>query len=278
MVFQDYALWPHMTIAGNVAFPLEMRGMARAERRARVAQALARVGLTEVAGRTPSQLSGGQQQRTAVARAIVAEPSLVLFDEPLSNLDRELREALALELSDLIRRLGLTAVYVTHDQGEAFVLADRILLMRDGRLVQDAAPEDLVRAPIDPEAAAFLDLGALVHADRLGEQWRLRGADVALTPSIDLDNAASAQILIPRHAASLTALGTSRLSGTVVRSAFRGAGYDSVVRLDLGGPELTVRVPLGARPIVGERVGIALDPDALRWFPPARGQGDARVS
>ncbi|MCH1998058.1 ABC transporter ATP-binding protein, partial [Achromobacter xylosoxidans] len=115
MVFQDYALWPHMSVAGNVAFPLEMRGVARRERRARVQQALALVGLDEHAARRPSELSGGQQQRVALARAIVARPRVLLFDEPLSNLDRALRESLCVEIGALLRRLGTTAVYVTHD-------------------------------------------------------------------------------------------------------------------------------------------------------------------
>lgn len=125
MVFQDYALWPHLTVAGNVVFPLEMAGVGRAEREARVIAALDRVGLGAMAARSPSALSGGQQQRVAIARAIVGEPRIVLFDEPLSNLDRELREAMVEELGALIRGLGLTVIYVTHDQTEALTLADQ---------------------------------------------------------------------------------------------------------------------------------------------------------
>src|SRR5690606_34664336 len=126
MVFQDYALWPHMTVAQNVAFPLKMRNVRRQECDSRVAQALARVGLSEFADRKPAGLSGGQQQRVALARAIVAEPRVLLFDEPLSNLDSELRESLCLEMATLLRQLGTTAVYVTHDRREAEILADRI--------------------------------------------------------------------------------------------------------------------------------------------------------
>lgn len=134
MVFQDYALWPHMTVAQNVAFPLRMRGVARAERERRVMQALRRVGLAAVAGRKPSGLSGGQQQRVALARAIVAEPRVLLFDEPLSNLDSELRESLCLEMRQLLRQLGTTAVYVTHDRREAEMLADRIVHLSGGSI------------------------------------------------------------------------------------------------------------------------------------------------
>ena len=131
MVFQDYALWPHMTAAQNVAFPLRMR-VGRQQRQQRVEEALAMVGLSGFAERKPSGLSGGQQQRVALARAIVAEPRVLLFDEPLSNLDSELRESLCLEMSRLLRQLGITAVYVTHDRREAELLADKIVHLSAG--------------------------------------------------------------------------------------------------------------------------------------------------
>ena len=134
MVFQDYALWPHMTVAQNVGFPLEMRGVARRARPALVQEALALVGLHEHAARRPSELSGGQQQRVALARAIVARPRVLLFDEPLSNLDRTLRESLCTEIGALLRRLGTTAVYVTHDHEEAHALAHTIARMAHGRI------------------------------------------------------------------------------------------------------------------------------------------------
>lgn len=134
MVFQDYALWPHMTAEQNVAFPLRMRGVPRHDRQKRVAEALALVGLSGFAGRKPSGLSGGQQQRVALARAIVAEPRVLLFDEPLSNLDSELRESLCVEMSRLLRQLGITAVYVTHDRREAELLADRIVHLSAGAI------------------------------------------------------------------------------------------------------------------------------------------------
>lgn len=134
MVFQDYALWPHMTAEQNVAFPLHMRGVPRQDRQKRVAEALALVGLSGFAGRKPSGLSGGQQQRVALARAIVAEPRVLLFDEPLSNLDSELRESLCVEMSRLLRQLGITAVYVTHDRREAELLADRIVHLSAGAI------------------------------------------------------------------------------------------------------------------------------------------------
>jgi len=134
MVFQDYALWPHMTVAGNVAFPLEMGRVARPERERRVAAALARVGLEHVGKRRISALSGGQQQRVALARAIVAEPRILLFDEPLSNLDRDLRVSLCREIGELLAQLGTTAVYVTHDREEAETLAHQVVTMQHGRI------------------------------------------------------------------------------------------------------------------------------------------------
>ncbi|MCA8167227.1 ABC transporter ATP-binding protein [Burkholderia gladioli] len=136
MVFQDYALWPHLTVAGNVAFPLEMRRVPRAERAAAVAQALERVGLGGFSARRPSALSGGQQQRVALARAIVARPRVLLFDEPLSNLDPPLRASLALEIRELLAQLGTTAVYVTHDRAEADTLAHRIVELAQGRVAR----------------------------------------------------------------------------------------------------------------------------------------------
>ncbi len=132
--FQDYALWPHMSVAQNVAFPLRMRGVSCSERERRVSEALARVGLNGFAERKPSGLSGGQQQRVALARAIVAAPRVLLFDEPLSNLDSELRESLCGEMSRLLRQLGITALYVTHDRREAELLADQIVYLSAGRV------------------------------------------------------------------------------------------------------------------------------------------------
>ncbi|AXF59138.1 ABC transporter ATP-binding protein [Leclercia sp. W6] len=137
MVFQDYALWPHMTVAQNVMFPLKMRHVPRQERESRVAQALDRVGLSAFADRKPAGLSGGQQQRVALARAIVAEPRVLLFDEPLSNLDSELRSTLCHEMASLLRQLGTTAVYVTHDRREAEILADRIVHLSAGSVAAD---------------------------------------------------------------------------------------------------------------------------------------------
>ncbi|MGH7152706.1 MAG: ABC transporter ATP-binding protein, partial [Acetobacteraceae bacterium] len=143
MVFQSYAIWPHMSVLQNVAYPLRMQGMRAAARRRKALETLDLVGLVDAAGRTATALSGGQMQRVALARALVSDPALVLFDEPLSNLDLKLRERLRTELKALRRRTRMTGVYVTHDQTEAVELADRIVVMDRGGVVQISTPEEL---------------------------------------------------------------------------------------------------------------------------------------
>ncbi|MCT9930205.1 ABC transporter ATP-binding protein [Planotetraspora sp. A-T 1434] len=156
MVFQHYALFPHMTVWDNVAFPLRRRRVRGDELRTRVEQALEVVGLGALAKRLPAQLSGGQQQRVALARAIVFRPRVLLMDEPLSALDKRLREQLQLEMKRLHRELGITFVFVTHDQEEALTMSDRIALLRDGRIVQAGTPEELYERPSSRYTAEFL--------------------------------------------------------------------------------------------------------------------------
>ncbi|MEO7242790.1 MAG: ABC transporter ATP-binding protein [Variovorax sp.] len=156
MVFQNYALFPHMTVRNNVGFGLRMNGVAGAEARPRVDTALALVRLTEQQDKLPAQLSGGQQQRVAIARAIVTEPSLVLMDEPLSNLDAKLRQEMRQEIRRIHMQSGATTVYVTHDQEEALSLADRVVVMRDGRVQQIGTPAELFNAPVDLSVADFM--------------------------------------------------------------------------------------------------------------------------
>ncbi len=156
MVFQSYAVWPHMTVFDNVAYGLRTQRVSRAEIQTRVAEALRLVGLTGFAERFGTELSGGQQQRVAVARAVVTAPRLLLFDEPLSNLDAGLRERMRFELVELQRRLGRTSIYVTHDQSEAMVMSDRIILMHKGRIVQEGTPQDLYERPSCRFAAEFV--------------------------------------------------------------------------------------------------------------------------
>lgn len=156
MVFQNYALFPHMTVGENLSFPLEVRGMAKEERQAKIGRALDMVQMGAFASRRPSQLSGGQQQRIALARALVFDPELVLMDEPLGALDKQLREHMQFEIKHLHESLGITVVYVTHDQGEALTMSDRIAVFNDGRIQQLAPPSDLYERPDNSFVAGFI--------------------------------------------------------------------------------------------------------------------------
>ena len=268
MVFQDYALWPHLTVAGNVAFPLEMAGVGRAEREARVIAALDRVGLGSMAARSPSALSGGQQQRVAIARAIVGEPRIVLFDEPLSNLDRELRETMVAELGALIRGLGLTAIYVTHDQSEALTLADQVAVMSAGQIAQLAAPEDLVSQPASPKVAEFLRLGAVLHLVRDIQGWSCGGRGLG---HLGGPESGSADVLVTPRALQVADMATAALTGEVLAAQFRDTGYSVTVRLAAepgqGSLGQTVQISSDTRMRIGERIGLNILPDRLRWFP-----------
>lgn len=156
MVFQNYALFPHMTVAENLAFPLEVRKIGKSDREAKVKRALDMVEMGAFGGRRPAQLSGGQQQRIALARALVFEPELVLMDEPLGALDKQLREKMQFEITDLAHKLGITVVYVTHDQTEALTMSDRVAVFNDGRIQQLAPPDELYEAPQNSFVAQFI--------------------------------------------------------------------------------------------------------------------------
>lgn len=169
IVFQSYALFPHYTAAQNVAFGLEMQGVTRAERETRVRDALALVGLAGYADRYPRRMSGGQQQRVALARALVIKPSVLLLDEPLSNLDAKLREEMQLELRAIQRSIGTTTVLVTHDQSEAMALSNRIVVMNEGRVVQEGAPEQVYAQPASAFVAGFLGRTNAFDAEVVGD-------------------------------------------------------------------------------------------------------------
>ena len=182
MVFQSYAVWPHMTVFANVAYPLKVRKAPRAELRAKVERVLDLVHLTGLEERLPNQLSGGQQQRVALARALVAEPALLLLDEPLSNLDAKLRESMRFEIKDVQRRLGVTVVYVTHDQAEAMVMSDRIVVMNQGRVQQVDAPRAIYDSPANQFVADFIGLINFLEAtvvSRTGDEGEVLVTGVA---------------------------------------------------------------------------------------------------
>jgi iron(III) transport system ATP-binding protein len=178
MVFQSYAIWPHMSVFDNVAYPLRIRKRSSAEIRGRVEKTLVSLEMVDLARRPATDLSGGQQQRVAIARAIVFEPAVLLMDEPLSNLDARLREQMRVQLHELQRRLGITTIYVTHDQEEAMILADRIAVLHEGRLVQLGPPEQVYSRPVDRTVAAFFGTRNLL-AGRVEEIRQGNGATLA---------------------------------------------------------------------------------------------------
>ncbi|UYG04463.1 ABC transporter ATP-binding protein [Halomonas sp. LR3S48] len=235
MVFQSYALWPHMSVADNVGYPLKLRRLDGETYRRRVAQALALVGLAPYAERSPQELSGGQRQRVALARCLVTDPDVVLLDEPLANLDRHLRAAMEQSFRDFHRRTQATLVYVTHDQSEAMALADRIAVMRDGRLAQWATPETLYRQPRTAWVASFIGQGSLLNVaagrpgQRLEEATLMRGLAAAPAERIQ-------PVLVrPEHVTVLTdTLSPQDLRGRVESVTFRGERYELHLRLESG--------------------------------------------
>ncbi len=273
MVFQDYALWPHMKAAENVAFALRRLKMGASERRRKALEMLDCVGLATHAEQYPNDLSGGEQQRVALARALVAKPGLLLFDEPLSNLDADLRERLRVEIASLTRECGSTAVYITHDQSEAFALADKIGVLHAGKLVQYSTPEALYTAPETPFVARFTglagELPGCIESWIGDETVVVRVGDTrikARAGNLDRNEpSANVHVLIRTAAATLAPAtvddhqrATNELSGTVCDVAFRGRGYDHVIEVANGHRLVGVFGP--DRLDRGSEVKLSLDP------------------
>jgi iron(III) transport system ATP-binding protein len=261
MVFQDYALWPHLTAEQNVSFALKRLGLSRQERTSRAISMLEQVGLAGLEHRFPGELSGGEQQRVALARALVARPKLLLFDEPLSNLDADRRERLRVDIGTMVRRQEATVVYITHDQSEAFALADQVGLLQGGRLVQLDTPEKIYEYPVDPFVARFTGLAGEVSGvleDVQGGSGSeemvlvktaagrivgrpLRGLRKGLTaPRTGApERGARVRVLVRPFSLSL-ARGEypgSTLAGRVMEAAFRGWGYEHLIEIP-GGHQL----------------------------------------
>ncbi|MSP49567.1 MAG: ABC transporter ATP-binding protein [Alphaproteobacteria bacterium] len=267
MVFQNYALFPHMSVADNIAFGLEMRGIAGADIRGRVAEALALVRLSGFEARRPKALSGGQQQRVALARALVIRPDLLLLDEPLSNLDAKLREEMRGEIREIQRRLGITTVFVTHDQTEALALADRVAVMERGRLAQLGTPEDVYERPATPFVARFVGrINALAAA--AGGDGRLRIAGAAIPVADLLPVGARATVMVrPQHIALTPSGGalSGRITGLtyvgdVVQIAVAGDGFAVVAERGTADPGWRGLGP-------GQDVGVAWPATAALVFP-----------
>jgi len=290
LMFQDYALFPHRTVAENVAFGLRMAsrhrrsGPSRGERvdiPRRVAEMLALVGLEGFGPRNVVELSGGERQRVALARSLAPEPRLLLLDEPLGSLDRTLRERLLEELALILRRVGVTAISVTHDQAEAFALADRVALLHDSRIIQIDAPETILRQPTTPWVARFLGFDNLFPAHRapqgrvktplgtlvMEEAHRLSGPDaegslLILPWGIRLEDEAC-----PSESRCLAEAEprVNRFTARVTRRLFQG--QTTKLQLELGDALLSVTLDMSdALPAEGDDVHGWIDPAALRWF------------
>ncbi|MGV9652092.1 ABC transporter ATP-binding protein [Streptomyces sp. NPDC003554] len=254
LMFQDHQLFPQRDVGGNVAFGLRMQGAARGEQEARVAELLGLVGLHGAARRAVASLSGGEQQRVALARALAPRPRLLMLDEPLGQLDRSLRERLVVELRELFGRLGTTVLAVTHDQGEAFALADRVVVMRDGRIAQSGSPLEVWQRPADEFVARFLGFDNVVAATVTG-----RAAD---TPwgklPVPEGSPQGPGTLLVRPAGVRLVDASDGLRCTVAARTFRGTHVAVHLRPERA-PGLEAACPLRTAPEPGDEVGVVFD-------------------
>ena len=267
MVFQSYALWPHMSVAKNLAMPLNIRKVPKDKQKTLISEALDKVGLADLGDRYPHQLSGGQQQRVALARALIYSPTMLLLDEPLSNLDAKLREQARAWLKRLQTDLGITTVFVTHDQDEALALSDRIAVMSGGNMLQVASPHEIYETPATPEVAAFVGRcnffvgkveqavqnGYSVRIDCSGDVVEIHG-DTALNPGQTVTLAIRPEKLEVLPAGS-EPTGLNRLRTQVLTNSYVGSHYEydvklgnQVVQVESSRPGLTGQVCLVFKP------------------------------
>jgi putative spermidine/putrescine transport system ATP-binding protein len=276
MVFQNYALFPHLTVARNVAYGLEIRKVPKAEREQRVKKALELVHLEEFGKRFPAQLSGGQQQRLAIARTIVLEPNLLLLDEPLSNLDTKLRNEMRLEIKRLHENLGLTTVYVTHDQSEAMSLSDLVVVMRLGRIEQTGTPQEIYRFPNSHYVANFMGYSSQLEVTLLGREgnkWRVEtasGEKLLGTPPQEANWQAGQKVTAcfrPDEALIVNEPTSNSLSGQVQLTEYLGKSFEVLVRLT-GQPDCQLLVHSEVGLEAGTPVKFGIHPDRLLLFEP----------
>ena len=275
MVFQSYALWPHMTVRKNVAFGLEERGVARAEIERRVGVALDLVGLGHLGDRRPSQLSGGQQQRVAVARTVAVEPKVLLLDEPLSNLDAKLRVQVRRELRDLQQRLGLTTIFVTHDQEEANTICDRIAVMNEGIVQQVGTPMELYERPANLFVANFLGTANILEGKVVGSgterAFEVKGGAKLPIPGDVAVPTGAKLVFRPQHAtlgaAGAAHAGQVALPGKIAHREFLGSSMRYGVTI--GETEVSVDLPFqsgGDLHEVAAPVSLSLSPRTALWL------------
>jgi multiple sugar transport system ATP-binding protein len=254
MVFQSYALYPHLNVRDNMAFGLKVRGVPLEERHRRVASAAATLKLEALLDRLPRELSGGQRQRVAIGRAIVGEPEIFLFDEPLSNLDAELRVHMRSEIASLHQRLGNTMIYVTHDQIEAMTLADRIVVLREGRVEQVGTPRELYETPANLFVAQFIG----------SPKMNVLPCDLARLPDGLKGPEAARQMGVRPEDLAITMAGDGMFEGVVTLSEYTGAS--TLLTVTLPGGETCLVIQEGEAPAKGTRVTLQAPPQRLHWF------------
>jgi putative spermidine/putrescine transport system ATP-binding protein len=282
MVFQNYALFPHMSVEENVAFPLSVRKIDKADIAARVGRALDMVRLKQFGDRRPAQLSGGQQQRVALARALVFEPSLVLMDEPLGALDKKLREHMQIEIKQLHTMLGVTIVYVTHDQSEALTMSDRVAVFNNGGIAQLGSPDDLYNTPQSSFVASFIGENNTLagKVERvIGKECRiaLDGGGAIAAQAIGVTDGAACHVAIRPERLSLAAVGRAenRLAATVDGRIYLGDHQRLLARLE-NGQVLTVKVGPEATMANGDPVMVSCALGDCRAFPTEGGTGGSK--
>jgi iron(III) transport system ATP-binding protein len=232
MVFQSYALWPHLTVLDNVSFPLKCRGVTKAERVRAASAMLQKVGLDSLGHRYPGELSGGQQQRVGLARALVSRPSLLLLDEPLSNLDARLREELRTAITQIVRDEGTAAIYVTHDQTEALSMSDRVLMMRRGCAIQCGTPEELYRTPESFEVAEFMGFRTVLEGI-LSDKNRVAIDGLSFNVSVPEKIGVGTPVAIrPSAVKPAGSPSSSTPTGTVAAVRFMGKSYEFDLRFN----------------------------------------------
>ncbi|KAA2237554.1 ABC transporter ATP-binding protein [Salinarimonas soli] len=272
MVFQSYALWPHMTVRRNVAFGLEERKLPRQEIEARVERALDLVGLRHLAERRPSQLSGGQQQRVAVARTVAVEPKVLLLDEPLSNLDAKMRVQVRRELRDLQQRLGITTIFVTHDQEEANTICDRIAVMSDGVVQQVGTPMELYERPANLFVANFLGTANILEGRIQGQGpdriFNIEDGIVLPIPPDAVVPADAKLVFRPQDAAlDRVETGAVPLPGTIAHREFLGSSVRYGIQI--GGTEIVVDTPFQSGNVLhepGRPITVSVSPRSALWL------------
>lgn len=267
MVFQSYALFPHMTVRENIAFGLAMQKVPATEQEARVDEVMAIVGLKGLAERKPRELSGGQQQRVALARAVVTRPEILLFDEPLSNLDAKLRERLRIEIRELQRRLKITSIYVTHDQAEALAISDRIAVMDNGRIEQIGDPLSIYRHPVSSFTAEFIGQANLIKARVIEAKAKESILDTPIGVLISknpLKNGGAEVMLAwrPEDMVPYRPELRNRIPGKIARSIFMGNLTDLFV--EANGVTLRVQMPGTAEWVVGGDIELGLPEDRIQ--------------